>query len=100
MDQGVIQNFKIYYRKKIVRKVITALENNQSMPKIILRESISEISKEWNYDIADRTTRNSFAKAGFFVSNEGRGGKVSALGSEGSRLDSTEYPPCMGPVVR
>ncbi|GBM91204.1 hypothetical protein AVEN_4238-1 [Araneus ventricosus] len=40
------------------------------MPKINLRESISEIFKAWNYDVTDRTIRNSFAKAGFFVSNE------------------------------
>ncbi|GBL98817.1 hypothetical protein AVEN_8689-1 [Araneus ventricosus] len=70
MEQGVIQNFKIHYRKRIVRKVTTALGNNQSMPKINLRESISEISKAWNYDVTDGTIRNSFAKAGFFVSNE------------------------------
>ncbi|GBM31695.1 Tigger transposable element-derived protein 4 [Araneus ventricosus] len=70
MDQGVIKNFKIHYRKRIVRKVITALKNNQSMPKINLRGSISDISKAWNYDVTDRTIRNSFDKAGFFVSNE------------------------------
>ncbi|GBM33045.1 Tigger transposable element-derived protein 4 [Araneus ventricosus] len=64
------KNFKMHYRKRIVRKVITSLENNQSMPKIILRESISEISKAWNYDVTDRTILNSFAKDGFFVSNE------------------------------
>ncbi|GBL74012.1 hypothetical protein AVEN_230929-1 [Araneus ventricosus] len=69
MDQGVIKNFKIHYRKRIVRKIITELENNQTMPKINLRESISEISKTWNYNITDYTIRNSFAKAGFFVSN-------------------------------
>ncbi|GBN92143.1 hypothetical protein AVEN_198872-1 [Araneus ventricosus] len=40
------------------------------MPKINLRESISEITKAWNYDITDRTIFNSFAKTGFFVSNE------------------------------
>ncbi|GBN45082.1 Tigger transposable element-derived protein 4 [Araneus ventricosus] len=51
MDQGVIKNFKIYYCKRIVQKVIIALENNQSMPKINLRESISEISKAWNCDV-------------------------------------------------
>ncbi|GBM14587.1 Tigger transposable element-derived protein 4 [Araneus ventricosus] len=50
MDQGVIKNFKIHYLKRIVQKVITALENNQSMPKVNLRESILEISKAWNYD--------------------------------------------------
>ncbi|GBM84951.1 hypothetical protein AVEN_120219-1 [Araneus ventricosus] len=40
------------------------------MPKINLRVSISEISKAWNYDVTYRTIRNSFAKAGFYVSNE------------------------------
>ncbi|GBN87659.1 hypothetical protein AVEN_210332-1 [Araneus ventricosus] len=45
MDQEVTQNFKIHSPKRVV---ITALENNQSMPKINLRESISESSKEWN----------------------------------------------------
>ncbi|GBN31397.1 hypothetical protein AVEN_105317-1 [Araneus ventricosus] len=40
------------------------------MPKINLRESISEISKAWSHDVTDRTIRKSFAKAGFFVSNE------------------------------
>ncbi|GBL88176.1 hypothetical protein AVEN_117772-1 [Araneus ventricosus] len=68
----------MHYRKRIVRKIITALENNQSMPKINLRESISEISKAWNYDVTDCNMilhddgqiRNSFSKAGFFVRNE------------------------------
>ncbi|GBN51211.1 hypothetical protein AVEN_25103-1 [Araneus ventricosus] len=40
------------------------------MPKINLRESISEISKAWNYDVTDRTIHNGFAKARFIVSTE------------------------------
>ncbi|GBM10934.1 hypothetical protein AVEN_171421-1 [Araneus ventricosus] len=59
-----------HYRKRIVRNVITELENNQCMPKINLRESISELSKAWNCDVTDRTIHNSFAKVGFFVSYE------------------------------
>ncbi|GBL91014.1 hypothetical protein AVEN_184404-1 [Araneus ventricosus] len=69
-NEWVIENFKICNSKRLVRKVIIALENNQFMPKINLREMTSEISKAWNYDVTDRTTRNSFAKSGFFVSNE------------------------------
>ncbi|GBL71962.1 hypothetical protein AVEN_115007-1 [Araneus ventricosus] len=41
-------------------KVITALEDNQSMPKNNLWGSISEISKAWDYDVTDSTIRNSF----------------------------------------
>ncbi|GFT20761.1 uncharacterized protein NPIL_343141 [Nephila pilipes] len=40
------------------------------MSNINLRESISEISKAWNYDITDRTIHNTFSKAGFFVYSE------------------------------
>ncbi|GFU45643.1 tigger transposable element-derived protein 4 [Nephila pilipes] len=65
-----VQSGEIHYRKRILRKVIIALEKNQSMPNINLRESISEISKVWNYDVTDRTIHNSFAKAGFFVCSE------------------------------
>ncbi|GFT23857.1 DDE-1 domain-containing protein [Nephila pilipes] len=66
----MIKKFKVHYRKRKLRKVITALENYQSMPNINLRESISEISKAWNYEVTDRTIYNSFAKAGFFVCSE------------------------------
>nr|XP_042907454.1 tigger transposable element-derived protein 4-like [Parasteatoda tepidariorum] len=70
MDRGVIQNFKLHYRKRMVRKVIAALENKQSMPKINLRESITELSKAWNSDVTDRTIRNSFAKGGYCEEDE------------------------------
>ncbi|GBM34513.1 hypothetical protein AVEN_43173-1 [Araneus ventricosus] len=70
MDREVIKNFKIWFRKRIVRKVITAFETNQSMPKINLQERIPEISKAWNYDVTFGTICNSFAKAGFFVNDE------------------------------
>ncbi|GFU34249.1 tigger transposable element-derived protein 4 [Nephila pilipes] len=70
MDQGMIKNFKVHYRKRILRKLITTLENNQSVPNINLRESISEFSKAWKCDVTDRTIHNSFAKAGFFVCSE------------------------------
>ncbi|GFY36357.1 tigger transposable element-derived protein 4 [Trichonephila clavipes] len=36
-------------QEDILPKVITAPENNQSVPNINLRESISEILKAWNY---------------------------------------------------
>ncbi|GFS46969.1 tigger transposable element-derived protein 4 [Nephila pilipes] len=64
------KKFKVPSLKRILRKVITALENNQSMTNINLQESISEISKEWNYDVTDSTIHNSFAKAGFLVCSE------------------------------
>lgn len=43
IDKGGIKSFKVHYRKRTTRKIITALENNQSMLKINLQESKSEI---------------------------------------------------------
>ncbi|GFY22417.1 tigger transposable element-derived protein 4 [Trichonephila clavipes] len=52
-----------------MRKLIADLENNQPMPNISW-ESISEISKAWNYDVTHRTIQKSFVKAGFLLSSE------------------------------
>ena len=38
--------------------------------KIDSRESITEISKTWSYDVTDCTIGNCFAKFGFFVNTE------------------------------
>ncbi|GBO43238.1 hypothetical protein AVEN_111213-1 [Araneus ventricosus] len=60
------------------------------MPKINLREMISEISKAWIYDVTDRTIRNSFAKSGFFVSNENSATETSEILTESDILDSVK----------
>lgn len=47
LDQGIIQNVKVYYRKRILRKVIKAIEDNVVTENIsiALRMSIAELSK-------------------------------------------------------
>ncbi|GFY54906.1 tigger transposable element-derived protein 6 [Trichonephila inaurata madagascariensis] len=53
-----------------LRRVITALENNQPTRNIDLLESILEILKAWNYDITYRTIENRFVKDELFVSSK------------------------------
>lgn len=66
MDQGIIKNLKFHYRKKILHKIITAIELNQPTEKIIdLRECISELAKAWRYEVTETTIKNCFGKAGF-----------------------------------
>lgn len=43
---------------------------HQYMPKISSLDSISEISKAWNYDVTEGTIRKSYPKAGFFITSE------------------------------
>lgn len=67
MDQGVIKNLKLHYRKRILKKITTIVENNQTIPVNIvdLRECISELSKVWTNDVSDETIFHCFCKAGF-----------------------------------
>lgn len=67
LDQGIIQNVKVYYRKRILRRVIKAIEDNvatENIP-IDLRTSIAELSKVWTNDVTQETIRKCFEKAGF-----------------------------------
>lgn len=66
MDQGVIKNLKMLYRKQILKRLIFALENNKSIDDAInLRLCISEVAKVWQNYVAESTIQNCFIKAGF-----------------------------------
>jgi hypothetical protein len=62
MDQGIINNLKVYYRKRILNKVISNLEQRTT---ITLRDCISEVSKAWRSDVTSETIKKCFFKAGF-----------------------------------
>jgi len=66
MDQGIINNLKVYYRKRILNKVISNLEQRTT---ITLRDCISEVSKAWRSDVTSETIKKCFFKAGFTNEN-------------------------------
>lgn len=57
MDQGIINNLKVYYRKHILN-----IENKTT---ITLRDCISEVSKAWSNDVTSETIEKCFSKSGF-----------------------------------
>lgn len=68
MDQGVIKNLKLHYRKCILRRLIWTLENEKTLNKVIdLRICVATLAKVWENDVSDSTIKNCFAKAGFDV---------------------------------
>ncbi|XP_054711365.1 tigger transposable element-derived protein 6-like [Uloborus diversus] len=69
MDQGVIKNLKLHYRKRILRRLIWTLENEETnLHKVIdLRICVAELAKVWENDVLESTIRNCFAKAGFDI---------------------------------
>lgn len=63
MDQGVIQNFKMFYRKEIIRRLVDNIDNNESLSINIL-EAITMSDKAWR-SVTPQTILNCFIKAGF-----------------------------------
>lgn len=71
MDQGIIKNFKVHYRARIIRKIVSAIDENISINKLItLRECITELTKVWSEDVSKKTISNCFSKAGFVTNSE------------------------------
>ena len=68
MDQGIIKCFKSYYRKRLVRYIISELEIDKAKRiedvKIDLLLSSKWAKSAWN-DVTEATIRNCFKKAGF-----------------------------------
>lgn len=64
MDQGIIQNLKQHYRKRIVLKVLANMEEGVSTT-VTLLDAIRELSKTWNVNVKKQTIANCFRKAGF-----------------------------------
>lgn len=64
MDQGIINNLKQHYRKRILRKTLAAMEDGD-VSRVTLLDAISILSKAWNSDVQQATIKNCFTKAGF-----------------------------------
>ena len=64
MDQGIIQSFKVHYRKLIVTEKIECIEYGCEMPAIDVYSAIKMINKAW-IAVTASTIRNCFKKAGF-----------------------------------
>ena len=63
MDMGIIKNLKFYYRKRLVKNVLNAIEKKEIFSINIL-QAITLITKAWD-DVKASTVSNCFRKAGF-----------------------------------
>ncbi|XP_064074402.1 tigger transposable element-derived protein 6-like [Vanessa tameamea] len=67
MDQGIINNFKVYYRKEVVQYVLKFIEEDKS-PKINVLQTMRFARKDW-FSVSKTSISNCFKKAGFKVPN-------------------------------
>ena len=69
MDQGVIRSLKAHYRKRVIRKLITALDKNVSLPTASMLDAINMLVSSWNA-VSTETIVNCFRKAGISSSSQ------------------------------
>ena len=63
MDQGVIWSLKSKYRILSVRRIITALENDEDMPSFSVFDAMKMLVLAWE-SVTEETIINCFSKAG------------------------------------
>lgn len=68
LDQGIIQSFKINYRKEVVQQFLRDIEL-QTPTNINVLDAMWMITKAWN-KVTDRTILNCFKKSGFKTKTE------------------------------
>lgn len=68
LDQGIIQSFKMQYRKEVVRRFLADVER-QTPTTIDVLQAMWMIAKAWSL-VTERTIANCFKKSGFNVTCE------------------------------
>jgi hypothetical protein len=64
LDQGIIRNFKYFYRTKVLRHIIARLDSVESVESISMLDALPYIRSSCQRDVKESTIQNCFAKAG------------------------------------
>lgn len=75
MDQGVIRSMKAFYRKKLLFKMITAIDEGKEFS-VSLLDALHFVNSAWNA-VTSETVKNCFQKCGFFCPPSDDGENVS-----------------------
>ncbi|GFY20865.1 tigger transposable element-derived protein 6 [Trichonephila clavipes] len=63
LDQGIIHNFKTFYRREVVKRVLDNLENQQNVTTISILTALIMIDKAWRA-VTPLTIHSCFKKSG------------------------------------
>lgn len=63
MDQGIIQNLKVLYRRRVLRRRIAAIDAETDF-EFNLLNSLNLLKRAWD-EVKPETLNNCFRKAGF-----------------------------------
>lgn len=90
LDQGVIKNFKVLYRKEVVRQFLHDLED-KNPTKISVLDAMWMASKAWN-NVTAKTIENCFLKSGFKRQNQDDEGEDVDCSVAGTSTDDAIRP--------
>jgi hypothetical protein len=65
MDQGIIKNLKVHYRRYLLRRRINAIDNKVDF-EFNLLNALYLLKRAWN-EVKQETLANCFRKAGFVI---------------------------------
>jgi len=65
MDQGIIKNLKVHYRRFLLRRRINAIDNKVDF-EFNLLNALNLLKRAWK-EVKQETLANCFRKAGFFI---------------------------------
>ena len=63
MDQGIIRSLKAWYRTKVIRKYIAAVDAKKPLPKLTILDAMTMLVTAWD-GVSETTVVNCFEKAG------------------------------------
>lgn len=69
LDQGIIQSFKVRYRKLMVSELVEQIESGGSYSEYDVRIALDKIGQSWN-SVTPKTIRNCFKHSGFTLVND------------------------------
>jgi len=65
MDQGIIENLKVHYRRFLLRRRLASIDNKTEF-QFNLLDALHLLDRSWNA-VKPETLSNCFRKAGFFI---------------------------------
>ena len=85
MDQGLIQRLKEKYHSFLVRRIITALDNNKAIPKFDILEAIYMLTRAWD-QVLTTAIVNCFKKAKISVTS-----RIEAINDSNDPFNDLKY---------
>lgn len=89
LDQGIIRAFKAHYKSRLVRKLISGIELNNSLPVITVRDAIEMAAAAWNI-VTPETISNCWRHCGIYREGAAAEASSAAMLSIDAALDEVQ----------